>query len=124
MSVHFRGKEVQNDVGGNKKQPNNNALYTMIPHLLKGSKKQFWPWWWWCWFGLRMIFEFELCAHNHATLKLWHLANNIKPNPFNLARTHAILLPTWYLHIWINDKSFAQKMTLKHTVCSFIKSPH
>ena len=72
MSVHFRGKEVQNDVGGNKKQPNNNALYTMIPHLLKGSKKQFWPWWW-CWFGLRMIFEFEVCAHNHATLKLWHL---------------------------------------------------
>ena len=100
MSVHFRGKEVQNDVGGIKKkqQPNNNALYTMIPHLLKGSKKQFWPWWW-CWFGLRMIFEFELCAHNHATLKLWHLANNIKPNPFNFSKdpcyTITYMVPTY-----------------------------
>ena len=94
----------------------------MNPHLLKGSKKQFWPWRW-CWFGLRMIFEFELCAHNHATLKLWHLANNIKPNPFNLARTHAILLPTWYLHIWINDKSFTRINDLKAHGMKFNKVP-
>ena len=57
----------------------------MTLHLLKGWKLKinFSP-------GagsrLRMIFEFELCAHNHATLKLWHLANNIKPTPILLAR--------------------------------------